>query len=135
MRARQAPDVRPFDVREAEASFLTRFEATVVHLNGTAVVRVRGDVDMETAPRLRAVVQGALRGCSRLVFDLRLCEFMDSSGLAVVIEAHRQLGQLREAVAVRGLRRSVRMAMGVSGVDQIVTIEDEEPAPSLADPG
>ena len=61
-----------------------------VHAQGTAqVVVVRGEVDIATADAVRAELNGALENKGTVVLDLREVEFMDTQGLAVVIEAER----------------------------------------------
>ena len=59
---------------------------------GAAVV-VRGEVDMATAPQLRdalvALVDG---GATRITLDCRGLEFLDSSGIGVLIAVRKRLG-------------------------------------------
>lgn len=59
---------------------------------GHTVVEVRGEVDVYTAPvlreRLLEIVNG---GASRVVVDLRPVDFMDSTGLGVLVGALKRL--------------------------------------------
>lgn len=59
---------------------------------GTGViVRVKGDVDMNSSPELRAalgkVFQQAVPGTRALVISLLQVRYMDSSGIATLVEA------------------------------------------------
>ena len=57
-------------------------------------VRVRGDVDLATSPRLRsAFVDLHQRGCHHLEVDLGGVEFLDSTGIGVLIGALRRARQ------------------------------------------
>ena len=57
-------------------------------------VRVRGDVDLATSPRLRsALVDLHQRGCHHLEVDLGGVEFLDSTGIGVLIGALRRARQ------------------------------------------
>jgi anti-sigma B factor antagonist len=56
-------------------------------------VEVSGEVDMAVAPQLLdAILCAALsRQRQNIVIDLARCTFIDSSGLAALVEAHRRL--------------------------------------------
>src|SRR5215218_5059055 len=62
--------------------------SVAVHAEGSAqVVVVRGDVDLATADLLRGELRSAAAEAKTVVLDLREVSFMDTQGLAVVIEA------------------------------------------------
>jgi anti-sigma B factor antagonist len=54
------------------------------------VVRVQGEVDAATAPRMGETVYRLLGKRERVVLDLRDVDFMDLHGLAVLMRATRQ---------------------------------------------
>jgi anti-sigma B factor antagonist len=63
------------------------FSVEVVRHGGALIVAPQGEVDMATADELRAAC-GAADGM--LVLDLRAVEFMDTSGLNLVMECQRR---------------------------------------------
>src|SRR5215207_1759102 len=70
------------------------FDAEAVELDGVAVVVVRGEIDLLSAPQFDALVDEAILdgGVPRpLLVDLAECTFMDSSGLAVLLRARTRL--------------------------------------------
>jgi anti-anti-sigma factor len=72
------------------------FEAESQELHGVAVVAVRGEIDLVTAPQLEAIVEEAIldHGAPRpLLVDLVECTFMDSTGLAILLRAQDRLGE------------------------------------------
>src|SRR3954471_23404057 len=68
--------------------------SVAVHAEGSAqVVVVRGDVDLATADVLRGELRSAAAEGGTVVLDLREVSFMDTQGLAVVIEAQQDAAQ------------------------------------------
>ena len=68
---------------------------------GVELVMVEGELDIATAPRLISVLNRAVQEALRsLVVDLSEVDFMDSTGLALLINAHRRLTRRRLGFAV-----------------------------------
>ena len=84
------------------------------------VLHLCGELDLAVKEQLRTAVAAARVGERPLVLDLTEVTFLDSSGLAVVLEAHRDpLGELR----LRGVCRAVRLTLEAAGVADVLTIE------------
>jgi len=66
------------------------FEVSVDDLGRVKVVRVQGEVDAATAPRIGETVNRLLGMRERVVLDLRDVDFMDLHGLGVMIRATRR---------------------------------------------
>jgi anti-anti-sigma factor len=66
------------------------FEVSVDDLDRVKVVRVQGEVDAATAPRMGETVNRLLGMQERVVLDLRDVDFMDLHGLGVMIRATRR---------------------------------------------
>ncbi|MBV8532090.1 MAG: STAS domain-containing protein [Candidatus Eremiobacteraeota bacterium] len=61
---------------------------------GTLVFRLRGSLDLATAPTVRAALTDATeKGTHHLIVDLTQLEFLDSTGLGVLIGAHRRAAE------------------------------------------
>jgi anti-sigma B factor antagonist len=68
---------------------------------GVELVLVEGELDIATAPRLISVLNRAVQEALRsLVVDLSDVNFMDSTGLALLINAHRRLTRRSKGFAV-----------------------------------
>ena len=87
---------------------------------GTTTVTVRGDVDMASAPSFSRALD-EVADADHLVVDLREVTFIDSTGLGVLVRAHRELGD-RGPLLVRCNPGPVRRVLEVSGVDQAVRV-------------
>lgn len=104
---------------------------TTVRYSGdrTAVVTVAGDVDLHTAPTLRAHVLAVLeQGAAHLVLDLAQVDFVDSTGLSTLIgllQATQEVsGSLRLADVPDRLARMVT----TTGISQLLPVH-----PTVAD--
>jgi anti-anti-sigma factor len=97
----------------------------VIHRDGSAVVVVRGEVDMATAARFRAALDAALDGYGSVEVDLRHTTFMDSTGLDALLAVHGRLGQAREAVVIHDPSPAVRLVLDISGVAGLVDVRTD----------
>jgi anti-sigma B factor antagonist len=89
--------------------------------DGDTVI-VRGEIDMATAPQLRELLKGLIdAGSTRIVLDCRGLEFLDSSGIGVLVSVRKRLGDdgvlMLEAPPAR-----VRKVLDLTGVSEHVTI-------------
>jgi anti-sigma B factor antagonist len=96
---------------------------------GTAiVVHLGGEIELHSAAPVRlALLEAVDRAPARVVVDLAEVEFMDSTALAILVEARARLGEADGLVlAAPGLE--ARRALEVSGLDRLfrvcATLED-----------
>jgi anti-sigma B factor antagonist len=88
----------------------------------TAAVIVRGEVDMATAPQLREELTGLVdSGVTRLVLDCRDLQFLDSSGIGVLIAVHKLLDD-SGSLTLEAPPTHVRKVLDLTGVSEHVTI-------------
>jgi anti-sigma B factor antagonist len=89
----------------------------------TRVIEVSGDIDLYTAPELRATLRAALDAApERLIVDLSAVSFIDSTGLAVMFSAWRRAaGQQTPLILVIDNVR-VRRPFEVSGMVDLLPI-------------
>ena len=77
-------------------------------LDGATVLAPRGDIDMSRAPSFREHVRRAINtGTPKVVIDLSEVEYMDSSGLATLVEAMRNAKQASVELLLCGLHQKV----------------------------
>jgi anti-sigma B factor antagonist len=70
-------------------------------LDGVEMLFVEGELDIASAPRLLNALNRAVPEALRsLVVDLSAVDFMDSTGLALLINAHRRLARRSKGFAV-----------------------------------
>lgn len=90
-----------------------------------AVVRVAvfGEVDAASAPELEACLAAAAgAGCAELELDFSGLGFIDSSGLSVLVAAHKQLRESGIQLVIASPPLPARRIFDISGLDQVLTI-------------
>lgn len=89
------------------------------------VFDVKGEVDLETAPLLKANLAEAVRGgVTNIVVNLGLVEFLDSSGLGVLIGALKRCKEGGGTLALAAPRRPVQKVLTITGLDKVFPIHD-----------
>lgn len=84
---------------------------------GEHVVRVKGDLDADTAPTLQAKLASELRRKPVLiVIDLRDVAFCDSSGLGALVAARKRALEQGAEIVLRSPCDRVRMVLDVTGL-------------------
>lgn len=88
----------------------------------TAEVVVRGEVDVATAPQLREVLHDLVQGGSkRIVLDCRALEFLDSSGIGLLVATRKRLGNDGELI-VDSPPSHVRKVLELTGVAEELSL-------------
>jgi anti-sigma B factor antagonist len=104
-----SPDVPPVAVVESEGS--------------ERVVTVSGEVDLCTAPQLRACLQQVTDSTQRrVVVDVGGLEFIDSSGIAVLAAAIKRLRPAGRHLVVRRPTRQMAKLLEMTGMRNLVTV-------------
>jgi anti-anti-sigma factor len=95
---------------------------SVDSVGNAVVVKLAGDLDLYNAEQVRSALVGVIDGApSRIVIDASEVEFIDSTALGVLIDAHRKLeGGLRVASPQDPIRR----ALQISGIDRHLEVHE-----------
>ena len=101
------------------------FKVTADSDDGVHTVCVCGELDQGTAPELRSVLSTVLADSGMPVLvDLSDCDFIDSTGLSLLVEAKRSLSEDRRAFGVCCPDADVRRLLELTGIDEAVGLFD-----------
>ena len=97
-------------------------------LSGTALtVHLPAELDHCSSQQLRQEIDRLIRvrNIRSILFDFGDTEFMDSSGIAVILKTDRLLRQTGGALALCGVPRQVRRVLDVAGLTNIVPVLED----------
>lgn len=93
------------------------------HENGLVIFALSGAIDLHHAPTLRALFQSKLRErCPALLVDLTAVDFIDSTGLATLIEYHRDAAAHGGVFSLAGINPNLKAIFDVVQFDKVLAI-------------
>jgi anti-anti-sigma factor len=103
------------------------FEATAAQLDdGVRVVAVRGELDLGTASELEGPLDEAIAaGDAAVLIDLTDCEFIDSTGIALIVRAWQRLDRAADGegrVVICSYNEQVRRVLEITGLELSIPI-------------
>jgi anti-sigma B factor antagonist len=106
-----SPVVPHFDLSEEESA------------SGAHVINVRGEIHVQTAPRFAQRLSNAIdRGNTSIVLDLSGVEFIDSTGLSVLLTGLRQVVQAQGRMALVCANPTVLRLFEITSLDETFDI-------------
>lgn len=93
---------------------------------GTAiVVRPQGEIDLSRSPTFRTYLNQAVGDSDdRVIVDLAEVPYMDSSGVATLVEAMQSARQASSKLILCGMKEKVRSIFEIARLDMVFTIVD-----------
>jgi len=99
----------------------------VLSLENT-VIDLEGGIDLRNSPNLRATLFERLPATSRLVLNMSGIQYIDSSGIATLVEGLKRARDLRKNFVLFGLSRRVYDVLKLTnllGVFQVFDTEEQ----------
>jgi anti-sigma B factor antagonist len=88
-----------------------------------AVITVSGDIDLYTSPELRkAIAKLAKKKADPLVVNLKEVDYMDSSGVATLVEGLQLTGKYDGAFRIATLNEGVREVFELARLDKVFDV-------------
>ena len=97
------------------------------------ILPLEGEIDMRVSPRIATKLRALIRDKpEKLVIDLSKVSYIDSSGLAVLINAMQKVEAYRGKLYLVGMRETLRIIFETSRLDQAFRIQ-RDVADAIAD--
>jgi len=96
---------------------------TTAAANQSNVLPLEGEIDLHVSPRIAlALAQMVKKKPEKLVVDLSKVSYIDSSGLAVLIEAMQSVEEYGGKFSIAGMQETVRSIFEIARLDQVFRI-------------
>lgn len=96
--------------------------------DGIRAFTVRGELDMNTAPDLEHGLQDALeKSSASIMLDLSACEFIDSTGIALIVRTWQRLGSGNDGgrLVLCCDNHQVRRLLKITGVESSISMHEQ----------
>jgi stage II sporulation protein AA (anti-sigma F factor antagonist) len=99
--------------------------------DGTTEIEIDGEVDLSVADQLQRAIDEA--GPGSTLIDLARCTFIDSTGIAVILRAHRLREEGGGRLVVHSSSRQVLRVLTVTGLtgNGLVFVDRDEASAAL----
>ena len=103
----------------------SHFRVEVRNADATTVISVSGELDLASSPALEEELERvAQSGAQLVVVDLRNLEFMDSTGLSVLVRAHQRAEENGRRLGLVNGSQQVQRLLTLTGVADRLTLTD-----------
>lgn len=101
------------------------FRVDVRNEGRTAIIVVSGELDLASSPELEQQLEKVWgSNAEQLVIDLRGLEFMDSTGLSIIVSAHQRLAESGGKLSVVRGPPQVQRLLDLTGVSERLRLVD-----------
>ncbi len=102
-------------------------EHAVREEQGNVVVSFKGDVDLEHSPKAREVLLGCVAGGQDVFVDLSAVSYIDSSGVASLVEAFQASKKKGTRFALVAVNPAALRVLELARLDKVFTIYETLP--------
>jgi anti-sigma B factor antagonist len=98
-------------------------KVTAESREGATIIAPEGDIDLARSPTLRSSLRQAQNTRPpRLIVDLGQVDYMDSSGIATLVEALQNARRASTRLVLCGMKDRVRSIFEIARLDTVFTI-------------
>ncbi len=103
-------------------------EISARHLENTTIFDVVGDIDLANSPAVRKALLAELREkkIPRVIMNLQSVKYIDSSGIASLVEGLKASRDVQARFILYGLSKSAREVLQLSRLIKLFEIYDNE---------
>ena len=88
-----------------------------------ATVHLDGEIDMDVTEKAKEVIMPLIEEGKEVHLNLKEVQYMDSSGISVLIESHQMAMEKNTKVIVKDVSKSVLKVIMMAKLEQILNLE------------
>ena len=88
-----------------------------------ATVYLDGEIDMDVTEKAKEVIMPLIEAKKEVHLNLKDVQYMDSSGISVLIESHQKAIELGTKVTLKEISKSVLKVIMMAKLEQILNLE------------
>jgi anti-sigma B factor antagonist len=94
-------------------------------VGSASALTLRGEIDVYTAPRLRqAIIDLVDGGATRIVVDMRAVDFLDSTGLGVLVGGLKRVKVKEGSLSIVTTQDKILKIFDITGLNKVFPIFD-----------
>ena len=99
------------------------FDVETTERDGVNVLTLRGEIDVYTAPQLRQTIVDLVDGgATKIVVDMRMVEFLDSTGLGVLVEGLRRIKSKDGDLSIVATQDKILKIFDITGLNRAFSL-------------
>ena len=91
--------------------------------NNITTIYLDGEIDMEVGDKAKEAIMPLLDSSKEIHINLKDVQYMDSSGISVLIESHQKASELGKKVVLKEISKSVLKVIMMAKLEQILILE------------
>ena len=95
----------------------------VTEENNISTVFLDGEIDMDVTEKAKEVIMPLIEVGKEVHINLNNVQYMDSSGISILIESHQKANELGTKVILKDISKSVLKVIMMAKLEQILNIE------------
>ena len=95
----------------------------VIDENNVATVYLNGEIDMDVTEKAKEVIMPLIEAKKEVHLNLKEVQYMDSSGISVLIESHQKAMELGTKVTLKEISKSVLKVIMMAKLEQILNLD------------
>ena len=87
-----------------------------------ATVHLDGERDMDVTEKAKEIIMPLIEAKKEVHLNLKEVQYMDSSGISVLIESHQKANELGKKVILKDISKSVLKVIMMAKLEQILNL-------------